>query len=174
MDLLVRSMRTLAETVPARIVLLGSLALTTSAGLLALLVRSEATVVIFVFVAALAALQGATVATVRLAPDEEPPALRERIELLGSSLADAAEAIESIEIEIKARQQLVEQLEHDARVNEELVRLHRTEVEAVAQALRAELAREGRKAMRLGLAQNGFFFVLGVIASVVVGLLIGP
>jgi len=75
---------------------------------------------------------------------------------------------------VRARQELVEQLERDARSHEELLKLRRAEVEAVAQTLRAELDREGRKTLRLGLAQNAFFFVLGVIASVVVTLLIGP
>jgi chromosome segregation ATPase len=105
--------------------------------------------------------------------DDAPETLDQRIAHLADSLAAASESISAVEAEIESRKQLVEELERDARTHEKLLRLRKSEVEAVAQTLRGELVREGRHSFRLGLAQNAVFFVLGAIASVALALLFG-
>lgn len=93
------------------------------------------------------------------------PSLEERIRTLGDALADSARAIDIIEREMRAKQQLVASLEADAKRYEQLSALHRNEVEAVAQLVRAEIRTETNRASRQqfwsGFLLNAFFFAAG-------------
>lgn len=64
-------------------------------------------------------------------------------------------------------------LEADARTFEELARVNRTQAEAVATLVRAELATEGRRSFWKGFAVNFGFFLADVVVSVVVPVVLG-
>jgi TolA-binding protein len=69
----------------------------------------------------------------------------DRVERLSRSLSEAGRVVGQLEQEIKSRQQLVDHL----REEQQLLELSRDEVDAVAQTLRGELRREGRKSFWL-------------------------
>jgi len=98
--------------------------------------------------------------------------VEERINRLTSSLRESSELIGKIESEIQERSALVQKLKSDAETYNEIVKLKESEVEAVAQLLRGELKKEGKRSFWQGVAVNFVFFVLGVIASIVLGLLL--
>jgi flagellar biosynthesis/type III secretory pathway M-ring protein FliF/YscJ len=108
----------------------------------------------------------------RRAAEDREPSLEERVRTLGTALADSARAIDEIEGEVRARQELVTQLEADARRYEALRELNREEVEAIAQLIRVEMrtenTRAGRTQFLLAFLQNLFFFALGVGATLVI------
>jgi chromosome segregation ATPase len=97
------------------------------------------------------------------------PTLQERIKDLASDLSGAAASIDAIQRDIAARQSVVEKLEQNATEYERLARLSRDEVEAVAQALRAEIGRGNRRStvvqFLLNFAQGAFFFAAGVFVT---------
>lgn len=74
------------------------------------------------------------------------PSLEDRIAALSGALTDTARTIAAIEGEVKERQSLVLKLQEDARTAEELARLNRAQLDAVAQVFRREMERdENRK-----------------------------
>jgi t-SNARE complex subunit (syntaxin) len=91
-----------------------------------------------------------------------------RIRRLTASLQEAAQLITNIESEITARSVLAEKLQKDIETYNKLVELKKPEVEAVAQLLRGELKREGKRSFWTGFALNFLFFTLGVIATIVI------
>ncbi len=102
-------------------------------------------------------------------PDNATPSLEERVRKLGNALASSARAIDEIEGEVQARQQLVASLEADAKRYETLRALHRDEVDAIAQLVRGEMRAEGNRLSRrqfwLGVLQNAIFFAGGVVVT---------
>ena len=91
-----------------------------------------------------------------------------RIRRLTASLQEAAQLIDNIESEITARSVLAENLQKDIETYNKLVELKKPEVEAVAQLLRGELKREGRRSFWTGFALNFLFFALGVTATIII------
>jgi K+/H+ antiporter YhaU regulatory subunit KhtT len=106
-------------------------------------------------------------------PDAATTTLQDRIDRLTASLRDAAEVIEAIESEVRARQTVVERLQHDANRYEELAQLHASEVKAVAELLQGELRSSEQRTARTTLVQGFLFFVFGVAATVLLTLLVG-
>jgi outer membrane murein-binding lipoprotein Lpp len=100
------------------------------------------------------------------------PTLERRISELSTNLMSAASTVAEIENEVKARQELVERLKSDAERAETLAKLHRPEVEAVAQALRVELKWFDRRSLKANLIIGSVSFVLGIVASVLVNLIV--
>jgi hypothetical protein len=98
-------------------------------------------------------------------PLDKEGSLQDRIIILTASLSEATKIIGNIELEIKARSTLAEQLESDAARYEELIKLKKPEVEAVAQLLRGELQKEGKATFWKGFVVNLLLFVLGAIVS---------
>lgn len=95
---------------------------------------------------------------------------QERITKLINALKSSTELISAIDQEIKERQQLVTKLEQDLATYDEIVKLKESEVEAVAQLLRGELRKEGRKSLLQEILVNGFFFILGVVLTLLTGI----
>ena len=91
----------------------------------------------------------------------------DRIRRLTASLQEAAQLINNIESEMTARSVLAEKLQKDIETYNKLVELKKPEVEAVAQLLRGELKREGRRSFWTSLAMNFLFVALGVIGTVI-------
>lgn len=114
------------------------------------------------------ALSAAATGSLRRREEESStaPSLEERVRTLGDALADSARAIDEIEKETRARQQLVAALEADAKRYEQIRELHRDEVEAVAQLVRSEVRTEHNRASKrqfwLSFLQNLLFFAAGV------------
>jgi methyl-accepting chemotaxis protein len=104
----------------------------------------------------------------RLAGKKET--IEERIKQLTSSLQESTNLIAEVESEISERSALVEKLKKDAETYEQVVKLKGPEVEAVAQLLRGELKKEGSRSFWKGVAVNFLFFILGLIASILLGL----
>jgi hypothetical protein len=96
----------------------------------------------------------------------------DRIRRLTNSLREATQLISNIESEITSRYTLAEKLQKDVDVYNKLVELRKPEVEAVAQLLRGELEREGRRSFWKGFATNFLFFVLGAIASGIMAIIV--
>lgn len=92
----------------------------------------------------------------------------DRVKHLTKSLDESIALISSIESEIKARSALAKELESDIDRYNKLVELKKPEVEAIAQLLRGELAKEGKGSFWRGFAVNFLFFVLGAGASLLI------
>lgn len=108
-----------------------------------------------------------------LAPIEEQESLDERISRLTRALEESTQLISTIESEIAQRQDLVRRLESDVQTYNQLAQLREAEVEAVAQTLRSELDRQGKKEFWQQVAMNFFFFMLGVGATIVIDRIFG-
>ena len=109
---------------------------------------------------------------VRLRKKRGEETLEQRITRLTSSLHDATPLINHIQAEIEARQQLVDKLQRDVDTYNKIVESKKPEVEAVAQLLRGELKKEGRRSFWQGVAINFVFFVLGAVLSAVIALIV--
>jgi hypothetical protein len=93
------------------------------------------------------------------------PTAEDRVKTLLAALSDSTKVIREIERELKARSALAERLQSDVARHEELLNLNREEVEAVAQTLRIEVRREGRRGFWLSIATHTVFFGLGIAAA---------
>lgn len=93
------------------------------------------------------------------------PDLNSRIADLTLSLVKAARAISEIEEDIKKRQALVEQLRQDADTASKLAMVSKEQAEAVAQALRTEIASEQRQSFWSNQAYALFYTLLGVVLA---------
>jgi vacuolar-type H+-ATPase subunit I/STV1 len=91
--------------------------------------------------------------------------LEERIKQLTSSLEDASKVVGEVEQEIEERRELARKLEQDVETYKNVVALKKDEVEAVAQLLRGELKKEGRRGFIQNLVVNFLFFVVGVLVT---------
>ena len=96
--------------------------------------------------------------------------VQDRIQKLTTSLREAAELISNIESEVKGRSALADKLQSDVETYNKIVQLKKPEVEAVAQLLREELKREGKRSFWKGFAMNFVFFLLGAITAVIITL----
>lgn len=123
--------------------------------------------IIGVLTAVFGAAVGVETARRYLRMKHEEETVERRIQRLSTSLKEAVGLINQIEEEIKSRQALVKKLKSDIETYNSIVSLKRTEVEAVAQVLRKELKKEGRRSFWRGIAVNFAFFVLGAVASFV-------
>lgn len=103
---------------------------------------------------------------------QDSPTLEQRISELSTNLEAAASVVAEIEGEVQARQELVERLKGDAERAEALAKLHKSEVEAVAQALRAELTWFDRRTLKSNIIIGIVGYVLGVISSILVNIFV--
>lgn len=85
-----------------------------------------------------------------------------RIQTLTASLNSAAETIGQIEAEIKRRQELVEQLQHDADTAAKVSALNKDQMDAVAQVLRSEIKSDERQNFWSAQLLAFFYAALGV------------
>lgn len=90
---------------------------------------------------------------------------RDRVQKLITALSESTKVMEAIRREIDANQKMVDRLQADVKTHEQLLALHRSEVEAVAQVVAGEVRREGRRSLYMALAINAFFFGLGVLVT---------
>lgn len=97
-----------------------------------------------------------------------PPA-EDRVQRLVAALSESTTVISEIEREVRARGELAKRLQADVERHQELLALNREEVEAVAQTLREEVRREGRRGFWVGVLVNAIFFGLGVGVTLLLG-----
>ena len=83
-------------------------------------------------------------------------------------LHESVRLIGQIEDEITERSTLAEKLKADIEISKQLAQLKQEEVEAVAQALRGEIQREGRKSFVYSTLVNAGFFCLGLLTPRIV------
>jgi hypothetical protein len=93
-------------------------------------------------------------------PDES--LLEERLEELSETMKKSADLVTEVEAALQARQAAVEKLRADAETAQQIKDMTEDQRKAVANVLRAEVAREGKKTLWQGAAVNGFFFLAGV------------
>jgi hypothetical protein len=93
----------------------------------------------------------------------------DRVPKLIAALTEATKVIGEIERDVKSRSELVARLQDDAERTRQLLALNREEVEAVAQTLRVEVEREGRRGLLMNVVLNAVFFGLGVGVTLLVG-----
>jgi Fe2+ transport system protein B len=98
--------------------------------------------------------------------------LQQRIENLTAALRESVKLIDSITREIESKQQLAVKLQKDNEIVENLLKLKRPEVEAIAQTLRTELDAQDKKSFLRGVAVNAGFFIAGAIVSVITTLVL--
>jgi len=94
-----------------------------------------------------------------------PETLENRISKLSGALKESSRLVAEVEGEIQKRQALVTELQQDADRYQRLVSLHQEQVEAVAQLLKGELRKEGRRSFWSGVIVNFIFFCLGALLS---------
>lgn len=117
-------------------------------------------------VGAVAAAVGASASMrILLRSRKRAESFEERVARLTHSLNEAGRVVGELEREIASRRRLVDEL------RQEQVRMEfsREEVDAVAQALRAQLRHQGQRTLLLSLVQGAAFFVLGVVATILIG-----
>jgi len=91
----------------------------------------------------------------------------QRVNRLTNSLSEAVQLISQIEKEIESRRALASELQNDIETYKRVVALQQSEVEAVAQLLRGELRKQGRRSFWQNVAVNSVFFALGALLSFV-------
>ena len=89
----------------------------------------------------------------------------DRIRRLTNSLREATKLISHIESEIVTRSALAEKLQKDIDLHDKLMKLKEPEIEAVAQLLRGELKKEGKRTFWKGFAINFIFFIIGIFTT---------
>jgi hypothetical protein len=90
------------------------------------------------------------------------------VKRLVAALTESTRVMAEIQREVTARSALAERLQRDVERHQELLALNREEVEAVAQTLRVEVQREGRRSFWAGVLVNAFFFGLGIVVTLLV------
>ncbi|GAH37891.1 unnamed protein product [marine sediment metagenome] len=78
---------------------------------------------------------------------KEAPTLEDRIETLTQNLESSSAVISEIEDEISKRSHMAEKLREDVRRYEQLKELNQSQVEAIVQTVRSEIAGESRKSI---------------------------
>ena len=91
--------------------------------------------------------------------------LSQRIELVSNSLGFSADELASIQSELEARIQFVNDLQVQAETAEIILNLSENEVNAVKTLLKDELDKGRAGNFWMSFAQNAVFFILGVLAS---------
>lgn len=105
-------------------------------------------------------------APLRVRLEERAEGLEGRVAELVASLQRAARDIGDLEIELGKRRELVEHLKREKSVYERFASMAQEELEAVAETVRGELKEQDRRSFRSTAALNAAFFVLGVLATV--------
>ena len=82
--------------------------------------------------------------------------------LLSENLNKSAETIAEIERDIQQRHELVTKLQRDAEVAEQVTKLNREQVDAIAQTLQGELDKRERQGFWWNFGYNFFFVLAGV------------
>jgi len=77
----------------------------------------------------------------------EAPTLEDRITTLTENLRSSSSVISEIEAEIDKRRQIADRLRNDVQRYEQLRELNQSQVEAIAQTIRSEIAGESRKSI---------------------------
>ncbi|GAA3937277.1 hypothetical protein Aau02nite_78880 [Amorphoplanes auranticolor] len=95
--------------------------------------------------------------------------LEDRLQELAGSMKKSSELVAEVEAALDARRAAVDQLRLEAETAQQIKDMSDEQRIAVANVLRAEVAREGKKTLWQGATVNGFFFALGVVVTVVVG-----
>ena len=98
---------------------------------------------------------------------------QQRADRLSQALREAVDVIEEFRAEIAQGQQTADRLQMDIERYEELARLGREDMEAVARVLRTELQEESGRSFRRDLTMNGGFLILGAGLSLLLTSLIG-
>jgi gas vesicle protein len=122
--------------------------------------------ILAILIGALASVLGSLIFAFKKGKREQT--IEERIQKLTTSLRDATSMIGEVEKEIKERSTLAEKLQSDVEHYNQLVKISKPEVEAIAQLLRGELRREGGKTFWKSVIVNFVFFVLGVVTTLVI------
>lgn len=78
---------------------------------------------------------------------KKSPSIEDKITSLNNNLKDSLSVISEIESEIKNRSEIVNKLKEDDRRYEEIKELNQSQVEAIAQTIKGELASESRKSL---------------------------
>jgi hypothetical protein len=100
-------------------------------------------------------------------PKVTDEALETRLDELAHSMQVSSALVVEVEAALRARQAAAERLRGEAETAQRIMDLTQAERDAVAAVLRAEVAREGKKTLWQGAAVNGVFFLLGIVATVV-------
>jgi len=103
---------------------------------------------------------------------KEGPSLEQRIDKLTTSLKESVKLIDTIQSEIESRQHLAKKLQDDITTFDNLAKLKKSEIEAVAQALRTELIVQEKKSFVRDVSINTGFFIAGAIVSVIITVLL--
>ena len=91
-----------------------------------------------------------------------------QIKRVSKVLEDSVQEINSLQIELEKRIELVEKLQKEAKDAENIISLTEDQVKAIRTTLNNELQKESRKSFWKGVAINFVFFVLGALASYIV------
>ncbi|MDX8144694.1 hypothetical protein SK854_21435 [Lentzea sp. BCCO 10_0061] len=96
-------------------------------------------------------------------------ALEVRLEELSNTMARSAELVAEVEAALEVRQAAVAKLKSEAETAQRVAELSEEHRNAVATLLRGTVAKEGKKTFWLGALVNLFFFVAGVVVTLLVG-----
>lgn len=91
--------------------------------------------------------------------------IEKRISNLNSSLRDATRLITHIQTEIETREKLADDLKNKLSNYNQIIKLKKPEVKAVAQVLRGEISREGKRTLLKNILINLALFVAGVLVT---------
>jgi hypothetical protein len=94
------------------------------------------------------------------------PTLASSISELVTQLQTASTAVSRIEVEIRDRQALVDELGRKKEEYERLVTLNAPQVAAIFEALGAQVQASNRRAFRLNVVMSVAFFVAGIGATI--------
>ena len=97
----------------------------------------------------------------------EKQTLDTRLLELTNSLAQAGNAISAIEREINGRQELVEKLEKQKVIAEEAINLSKDQVDAVSALLSEQVSKQRGQDNKIDWIKQILFFILGVLATIV-------
>lgn len=78
---------------------------------------------------------------------KKSPTLEERVKILAQNLESASGVISEIEDEISKRSEIAKRLRGDIQQYEKLKKLNQSQVEAIAQTIRSEMASESKKSI---------------------------
>lgn len=100
--------------------------------------------------------------------------LEDRIAQLGTTMSAAAAAMAAIQAELEAQEATAKQVAEDVEQGRRLAELNAEAKEAVAVALRAELAQQSKRALWQGIGINALFLIAGGAITLAVTLWVHP
>jgi hypothetical protein len=95
--------------------------------------------------------------------------LEDRLAELADAMRKSSELVTEVEAALQAREAAVERLRAEAETAQQIKDMTEEQQQAVANVLRAEVVRGGRKALWQGAGVNAFFFLAGVVVTLWVG-----